>query len=299
MYIIIGILALVILIQTWVLWTYQRQIKDICRQLSFLQKHDSNMIITHEISWGRIRELVELLNGWNTKHKKERNEYLEKEKKIAEIYTSLSHDIRTPLTSLDGYVQLLGASESQEEQKRYLYIVQERITSLKDMLEELFTYTKLKNESYQLEITECCVNKILKNTIFSYFEDWQRRGIEPEIEITDKLLYIQGNSQGLRRVIQNIVKNALDHGEKKIGISLQEAENRAVLKVSNYVENAEEIDVSQVFERFYKQDKARSHTSTGLGLSIAREFVCRMNGEIAADVAEKEFCITIRFPLAM
>lgn len=299
MYIIIGILALVILIQTWILWIYQRQIKDICRQLSFLQKHDSNMIITHEISWGRIRELVELLNRWSTKHKKERSEYLEKEKKIAEIYTSLSHDIRTPLTSLDGYVQLLGESEKPEEQKRYLYIVQERITSLKDMLEELFTYTKLKNESYQLEITKCCVNKILKNTIFSYFEEWQKHQIEPEIEITDKLLHIQGNTQGLRRVIQNIVKNALDHGEKKIGISLQEVENQAVLKVSNHVENAEEIDVSQVFERFYKQDKARSHTSTGLGLSIAKEFVSRMNGEITADAAGKEFCITIKLPLVM
>jgi len=296
-YFIIGILALIILVQTWILWTYQRQIKEICRQLSFLQKHDSNMLVTHEFEWGGIKHLVEQINEMNARKKKERNDYLEKEKKIAEIYTSLSHDIRTPLTSLDGYVQLLGKSESQEEQKRYLTIVQERIVSLKDMLEELFTYTKLKNESYQLEMTECCINKILKTTIFSYYEDWQKRGIEPEIEITDKLLYIQGNTQGMRRVIQNIVKNAIDHGERKIRISLQEIENKAVLKVYNHVENAKEIDVSQVFERFYKQDKARSQTSTGLGLSIAKEFVCKMNGQIGADIVEKEFCITISIPL--
>lgn len=297
MHIIIGVLLLIVIILTLLLWRYQRQIKDICRQLAFLEQHDSNMILTHEISIGGIKQLVDLLNNLILKQKKERNDYLKKEKKIAETYTSLSHDIRTPLTSLDGYVQLLGASENPEEQKRYLAIVQERIESLKDMLEELFTYTKLKNDSYQLEMSECCLNKILKNTIFSYYEDWKKRGIEPQIEITDTLLYIEGNQQGLRRVIQNIVKNAIDHGEKHIRISMKQVENRAVLKVYNRVEHAEEIDVSQVFERFYKQDKARSHNSTGLGLSIAREFVYRMHGEISAEIVKEEFCITILFPL--
>lgn len=297
MYLIIGMLVLIIILQTIILWKYQRQIKDICRQLWFLEKHDSNMILTAEINSGNIRNLIKALNDLLLKHKNEQTEYQKKENKIAETYTSLSHDIRTPLTSLDGYVQLLEDCEDADEQKRYLKIIHERIDSLKDMLEELFTYTKLKNESYHLELSECNLNKILKTTIFSYYDDWKNNNIEPEIDITVTLLVIQGNQQALNRIVQNLLKNAVEHGQKRIGISLQKTENQAVLKVYNHVENAEEIDVSQVFERFYKQDKARSQTSTGLGLSIAKEFVLRMNGEINASVVEKVFCITVTFPI--
>lgn len=300
MYIVIGILAGIVGIQTYILWTYKRQVQDICRQLAFLIRNESNMIITHEIDGGGIGKLSELLNEFLAIRRKERKEYLEKERMIADTYTNLSHDIRTPLTSLDGYFQLMEASDNLDDQKRYMAIIQERIESLKEMLEELFTFTKLKNESYELELSRCCVNRILKETVFSYYEEWMRLEITPEIEITEEMLYMEGNEQGLRRVIQNIIKNGLDHGEKQIRIKLDKQEldgrERIVLKISNQLRCREEIDVSQVFERFYKADTARSKTSTGLGLSIARELVMRMKGEIEARVVEDEFCVEMRFP---
>ncbi len=295
-YAVVIILFIIILLQTLIMWKYQRQVKDICRQLLFLLKHDSNMLISREVDRGGVGELVELLNEFLERHRKEKKSYLEKEKMISDTYTNLSHDIRTPLTSLDGYFQLLQESQNEEEQKRYLNIIWERIHSLKEMLEELFTFTKLKNDSYHLELENCCINKILKETVFSYYEDWMAQGIEPEIEISEKLLYIQGNEQGLRRVIQNIIKNGLDHGEKSIKIQLLEVNDGAWLKISNRVSHMSEIDPSQVFERFYKADAARSKNSTGLGLSIAKELVIRMNGRIEAKVEGDVFGIEIEFP---
>ena len=295
-YVCFVILCLIILLQAIILWKYQRQVKDICRQLAFLLKHDSNMLISRELDRGGVGELVELLNDFLVKHRKEKKSYLEKEKMISDTYTNLSHDIRTPLTSLDGYFQLLQDSQSEEEQKRYFNIIWERIHSLKDMLEELFMFTKLKNDSYHLELQPCCVNKVLKETVFSYYEDWKAQGIEPEIEITEELLYIQGNEPGLRRVIQNIIKNGLDHGEKSIKIQLSQVNDGVWLKISNRVANPEDIDTSQVFERFYKADAARSKNSTGLGLSIAKELVIRMNGRIEAKVEGDMFGIEIVFP---
>ena len=295
-YVCFVILCLIILLQAIILWKYQRQVKDICRQLAFLLKHDSNMLISRELDRGGVGELVELLNDFLVKHRKEKKSYLEKEKMISDTYTNLSHDIRTPLTSLDGYFQLLQDSQSEEEQKRYFNIIWERIHSLKDMLEELFMFTKLKNDSYHLELQPCCVNKVLKETVFSYYEDWKAQGIEPEIEITEELLYIQGNEPGLRRVIQNIIKNGLDHGEKSIKIQLSQVNDGVWLKISNRVANPEDIDTSQVFERFYKADAARSKNSTGLGLSIAKELVIRMNGRIDAKVEGDVFGIEIEFP---
>ena len=297
MYIIIGILAGIIILQSIIMWKYQRQVKDICRQLAFLMKHDSNMLIHRELGLGGIGMLSDRLNDLLELRRKEKQYYQEKETLIADTYTNLSHDIRTPLTSLDGYFQLMEACENVEEQRRYLNIIHERIHSLNEMLEELFMFTKLKNESYRLELTSCCINRILKETVFSYYDDWVRREIQPDIQITEEQLYIDGNKQGLSRIIQNVIKNGLDHGEKKIRIVLKREQNQAVLRISNQVIASEQIDIEHVFDRFYKADVARSKTSTGLGLSIAREFVRRMNGEIGAKIEENEFIVEMRFNL--
>ena len=310
MYIIIGILAGIIILQSIIIWKYQRQVKDICRQLAFLMKHDSNMLIHREFGLGGIGMLSDRLNDLLELRRKEKQYYQEKETLIADTYTNLSHDIRTPLTSLDGYFQLMEACENVEEQRRYLNIIHERIHSLNEMLEELFMFTKLKNESYRLELTSCCINRILKETVFSYYDDWVRREIQPDIQITEEQLYIDGNKQGLSRIIQNVIKNALVHGQKSICIQMRQqdscncrasddertSKNRIVhILVSNDVKNPDDIDVDKVFERFYKADEARSISSSGLGLSIAKELVERMGGSIEARLEGKRFVVEILF----
>ncbi|HIW83478.1 MAG TPA: HAMP domain-containing histidine kinase [Candidatus Dorea gallistercoris] len=296
MEIIIGILSIIILILAVILWRYQRQVKNICRQLAFLRENESNMMITGEWASGSLRNLTESLNEMIQEGKRQRLSYRKKEQRLSDTYTSLSHDIRTPLTSLDGYFQLLRESSDPEEQQRYLRIIEERVGSLKEMLEELFTFAKLKDETFHLELSLCCLNRILKECIFSYYEDWTKQGLEPKIQIPDEELYIEGNEAALRRVLQNVIKNSMDHGKERLFISLCPKEAGASLVVSNPVERPEEIDVEQVFERFYKADQARSRNSTGLGLAIAREFVLRMGGRIEAAVTGKEFQITLWFP---
>ena len=296
MYIMIGVLSVLILILIGILISYKRQVKDICRQLRFLQECDSNMLITTEMKKGHIGELAELLNTLLKERKKERADYQKNEQMIADIYTNLSHDIRTPLTSLDGYFQLLEETQEENDRKRYIQIIQERIESLKEMLEELFTYTKLQNGTYELKLEPQNVGQILKETVFSYYDDWAEQGISPQFEITEEPVWIRGNKQALRRTIQNIIKNGLDHGNKEIRIQLSRNEKQMELVFRNKIEPGEQIDISRVFERFYKADKARSKSSTGLGLSIAKGFVQKMHGEIAAEIKEDWFCIKISFP---
>ena len=293
---IAGILAILFLVQTGLFLKYQRQVKVICRQLAFLLKNESNMLITSDIETGGIGRLRDSLNELLSRQRGEKVRYQEKEKMISEIYTSLSHDIRTPLTSLDGYFQLLETSEDPKEQDRYIQIIQERISSLKEMLEDLFLFAKLKNDSYQIELSVCCFSSILKETVFSYYDEWQRRGLKPEIQIPGERLYFTGNEQALRRLIQNVIKNGLDHGKDKIGICLYRNEGMLHLKISNQTDHPEKIDISRVFERFYKADGARSRTSSGLGLSIARELAVKMGGEMQAGISGEEFWIEAVFP---
>ncbi len=298
MMIFICFLMFILVIETIILLKYQRQVRDICRQLSFLLKNDSNMLITGDMTLGSLKELMEVLNEMLMRRKKEKQSYMEKETMISDTYTNLSHDIRTPLTSLDGYFQLLEQAEDREEQKHYMNIIQERIYSLKEMLEELFLFTKLKNESFHLELKRCCLNQILKQTIFSYFDEWTARGLEPDIRITDQLLYIHANESGIRRMLQNVIKNALDHGSNGIGISLEEKDEQYLLQIWNTVLDPQNVDPNKVFERFYKADEARSRTSSGLGLSIAKEFAEQMHARIWAELDGCIFYIKIVFPRA-
>ena len=292
MYVIVGILVGVIITLICILGSYMRQVKDICRQL-----RESNMLITKEIKLGNIKELTDLLNEMIKERKEEAAQYVKKERMIADTYTNLSHDIRTPLTSMDGYFQLLETCSSEADRKRYIEIIEERIESLKEMLEELFTYTKLKNETYELKKERQNLTQILKETVFSYYDEWAERGIVPEFDLTDTPVWIMGNGQALRRIIQNIVKNGLDHGNKELKIQLKKKENRAKLVFKNRVEYPDRIDLQRVFERFYKADEARSKNSTGLGLSITKGFVLKMNGEISAQMKGDWFSIHISFPL--
>lgn len=176
---IIGILAAFLILLLLKLVGILRQIRDICRQLTFLKDYDSNLMITGQEASGPLRELMDELNEMLDRQREQRRRYLKKEQDISDAYTNLSHDIRTPLTSLNGYFRLLEESEDPKERARYLSVIEERINSLKEMLEELFTYTKLKNETYVLEMEPLYLNRIVTETVFSYYDVWMEKGIEP------------------------------------------------------------------------------------------------------------------------
>lgn len=217
---------------------------------------------------------------------------------MKETITNLSHDIRTPLTSLDGYFQLLVQSDSEQERQHYLEVIQNRLQSLKDMLEELFTYTKLQDAEYTLELTRMDFTQCVCDTAFSFYDAFQDRSVTSQADFTEKQLLIDGNEQAVRRIVQNILKNALTHGKSLISLALFRTDGAVCFRCENDVEHPEEIDIEQVFSRFYKADSARTRVSSGLGLSIAKGLAEKMNGTITAALQDNRFSIELRFPEA-
>ena len=304
--ILTAVLAIIVIIMAAVLLKIRAQLRDINDQLDFLYENDTNMLIGTDTNLIYLGQFKQRVNRFVEQWHKKRAEAAKKEQMISDTYTNLSHDIRTPLTSLDGYFQLLKDEKDEKLQAHYIGIIQERITSLKDMLEELFMFTKLKNDTFNLEMDRCCVSRLLKQTVFSYYDEWKMRGIEPVVDICDEQIFILANTQALKRVFQNVIKNGLVHGKSDIEIKLytidsgknagSDRENKVVnIVVSNTIDDPENIDTSQVFERFYKADEARSVTSSGLGLSIAKELVERMGGKINAQIEDNRFCINISY----
>lgn len=279
------------------LWKMIRQIRELAQQIRFLEEKQSNGDLVCDIRFGGIGRLTDVLNHVLKQQKARRQQWIQNENRIAQTYTNLSHDIRTPLTSLDGYFQLLAQTQDPEAQERYLRIIQERIHALRDILEELFMFTRLESRTYDMKLEECDFNAVLKETLFSYYEEWDKNGIEPVFDIPEGKMPVRGNVPAIRRILQNIIKNVLDHGGRSVEISLYVVEGQVCVCFQNRVAHPEEIDVSRIFERFYKADRARSRTSTGLGMAIARELTEYMNGNITASLEGNIFQLKLQLPM--
>ena len=276
---------------------YRHQIKNVKSQISFLNQHETNMLITSDQKSGCVADLTDELNTLIEQTAALRKEIADSESHLKDTIINLSHDIRTPLTSMDGYFQLLLKSDDPEERQQYAAVISDRLSSLKEMLDELFTYAKLTNKAYEVELSPCAVNEILLSVLFSFYKDIKQRGIEPLVNVPEQDIFIQGNEPALRRIFQNILKNCIEHGNNQLSVRLINSSDMVQIYFENDYQMQEPIDANKVFDRFYKADGARSKTSTGLGLSIAKELVERLNGSITGNVKNDIFTISITFQL--
>lgn len=291
------ILVVIAILGIGLAFYYRHQIKNVKSQISFLNQHETNMLITSDQKSGCVAELTDELNTLIEQTAALRKEIADNESHLKDTIINLSHDIRTPLTSMDGYFQLLLKSDDPEERQQYAAVISDRLSSLKEMLDELFTYAKLTNKAYEVELSPCAVNEILLSVLFSFYKDIKQRGIEPLVNVPEQDIFIQGNEPALRRIFQNILKNCIEHGNNQLSVRLINSADMVQIYFENDYQTQEPIDANKVFDRFYKADGARSKTSTGLGLSIAKELVERLHGSIIGNVKNDIFTITITFQL--
>ena len=262
---------------------YKRQIRDFVRQLRFHGKEESNREIAAELKSRCILDMQNELNQLLKRQKIQRIAYEQREEKIGQMVTDISHDIRTPLTSVIGYFQMLDECENDAEREHYKNIIYQRLQTLSFMLDEFFTYSKLSQNSCSNPKDICNVGQILCETLFLFYDDLNAKGIQAEIHIPEERFELYGNSEDFNRIFMNIMKNILTHGCKEVYIFMKKEVDFTKIVFENRTEEALPRDLSAVFERFYKGDKARSgQASTGLGLCIVKELVEQMGGTVTA-----------------
>ncbi len=270
----------------------RRQIRDICAQSEFIEKHGSNKLVSVDIRDKAVLELVSCMNGLLEEKRRVAIQAKNNERIFKDTISGISHDIRTPLTSLYGYFQMLQGAADSASKEKYTQIIHSRILELQDMTEQLFTFVKLENPSYTLETESVNLTQTLCDVMFSFYGDFEKNRIEPKVDIPDEICYITANEAAVRRVFQNLVKNALTHGQGNLSIGMTIRKEWVQISVSNPIAEGETIDVSRVFEKFYKADSSRhKRGSTGLGLFIARTLTERMGGKIDAEVNGDVFTI--------
>lgn len=275
------------------------QIKNIREQVHFIAKNKTNKTVSF---YGKSRSMKSLSKDINVIIDTYRTRELEIMKQDAEIkdtLTSMSHDIRTPLTSLKGYFELMEETDDPEERERYQNIIKERIDSLGEILENLFLYTKVSNSAYEMDLDKINISQLVVQTLFSYFDDFEKSGLSPQIDVDEDLTAV-ANEQSLKRIVQNLIKNCLVHGEGEVNISLKpltvDDANWVKLSISNGLPEGSHPEADKVFDRFYKGDTSRHVNSSGIGLSVAKKMTLMMNGTINATVNNGLFTIDLMLP---
>lgn len=274
---------------------FVRQMDEICRRLAFIRSHETNMRLTSKTPFRPLGRLIDEINVFLQENAEERAELERESRGLKDSLTGISHDIRTPLTSLSGYFQLLTETEDEEERERYSSIIKARIRSLEAMLEELFTYTKLQDSDYRLELCPVNFTQCAIDTLLAFYGQFAEKGVKPVVDIEETPAYIYGNEEAVRRILQNIVKNALVHGTEEVSLCLRSEGTAIAFVCSNRCEAPEEIDMEGIFRKFYRADSARRDTSTGLGLTIASELAGRLGGELTAKLEGDVFTLRLGF----
>ena len=245
-------------------------------------------------------------------------EFRKKENANNQLLTSLSHDIRTPLTSIIGYTDAIkkellkdGLNDKYDLQnviennntlennnviENYIDIVREKSYSLKEYLDNVFDWFKLNSNEFYLDLKDTEITELSRNIIKSWIVIFEEKDIDFDIEIEEKEIICNLDQNAYARVINNIIQNAVEHSKtKKIQISIKESNKKIFITIKDFGVGIEPDDLEHIFDRLYKCDKARNKVGSGLGLYITKELIEKMNGciNVKSEIGEgTEFEIT-------
>lgn len=288
------VLALMFLTVSIYLIYYRMNIKHISKQLEeMLELECTNQLIT---AVAAQKDMVHLINNINQMILKTRQSYIKLKRmnwNFREGITNISHDLRTPLTTAGGYVQMLQSDVSPEEQEKYLEIVMERQNMVKALLEQLFEYVRLESDEMKYEIVPMDAKAVFTDILAMYYDDFYQKGQEPSVIMPDGPCFIQGDPQGVKRIFSNILFNAINHGVGCYEFEIREQEEWFLFSFSNLSEPMSNEDLERIFERFYTKDSNSKVKTSGLGLAIAKEITSRLDGKIKGFYVNGKFTISV------
>lgn len=261
--------------------------------MEFLEKvsTDTNTPICLSTRDKAMRELAQAINIQLKQLNAQRRRFVRGDTELKNAVTNISHDLRTPLTAISGYLDLLDSVDKSSETERYISVIRDRTEMLKQLTEELFRYSVLTSPGYSFSEERVCVNAVLEESIAAAYSDIAGRNMALTVNIPEHRVVRTLDPYALSRVFSNIIGNAVKYSDGDLEITLTE-DGRAFF--SNAAASLDEVSVGRLFDRFYTVESARK--STGLGLSIAKTIMERMNGSICAVYSENRLSINISLP---
>lgn len=291
-YFVIGLLIVGVFYLSVHLYLLKVSMKDAGKQLwEINEKLEENRLVRLSAPNKELEELLVEINNSLQGIRQERIVYAKREKEFKQQIENISHDLRTPLTSMIGYLKIMDASNLNEAEKEDLQTVLKKTERLQELISQFYDFSRLTAQDYPLELSAVDATKILREVMADAYSELSARNLEVTVDLPEGAVWIEGNVNALQRVFQNLLQNAGRYAVKELAVSVCEEAERVVICFKNDTKDLYEQEVERLFERFYTVDKSRSNGSTGLGLTIAKEFVEKMGGSMEAELEDGRWLV--------
>ena len=299
--IILFVICMILIIK---IYLNNKDIKKIGENLEEILTNDTNNLITVSTSNKQIKKVAGKLNTELKKLRKVKIQYENGSEELKRTITNISHDMRTPLTAISGYIELMENNIEAEEvnnskskiirreenKQKYLKIIKRKTSELIELTEQLFKFSTTMDTLWKIDKENCCINEILEEILAEYYSILKKKNIVPEINICNEMIYKNLNKNSLIRIFENILSNMIKYSDGNFKIKL---ERSGKIIFSNKAKKLDTTTVQKIFDRYFTVENANN--VTGVGLSIAKQLVEINEGNIIAKYMDGNLVIEVHF----
>ena len=284
----VALLAPAALVLVVYLLSLRRAIREVADELDEKLQTDTNTLIAISTGDRAVRALAARINTQLRALRRERLRLQNGDAQLKAAVTNVSHDLRTPLTAICGYLDLLEQEPHSENSRRYLAVIRERTETMRALTEELLQYSDVTSVPDALNREPVSVNDILEQSLADFYGVFSGRGIAPVIQMPEQPVIRTLDAAALRRVFGNILSNAAKYSDGDLTVSLTP---EGTVTFTNHAHGLGRVQAERLFDRFFTVESANG--STGLGLSIARQLTEKMGGHISAEYEDESLCVRV------
>lgn len=264
----------------------RRELTNITCQLEESTHFDDSQLILVRTDDAQLIELLNQLNQFVESNRAQRGQFVQMEQSMKRMLSNISHDVKTPLTVIAGYVEMLQMQpeQSEAERVRILTQVEEKVNEMIAFIQTFFDLAKLEAGDVEIELNEVNATEVCKQQLLRFYDMIESRGLEVEIDLPDHAVYVLANVDALQRVFDNLISNVLRYGADGgvIGLRLIESETTVSLELFDRGVGIRESDQELIFERMFTLEESRNKNfqGSGLGLTITKRLIEQMQGSI-------------------
>lgn len=277
----------------------KRGLREVSRELDDITRNlKENRLLKLLFPQRELETLLSSINHTLEQIRKERISYEKREQEFQRQLEDISHDLRTPLTAIQGYRKLINQEKLESEDQEYLEVIRRRSAHLQYLINQFYEFSTLLSGNYKMEYSQTDLARMCREQLLGCYQQLEAGGIEVQVRISEKPVWIQADENALSRIIDNLLQNAVRYAAHRLEIEITErcrteacgteGANEVTLICANDAEHMTKDMVQQMFDRFYTGDRARHQGGTGLGLAISRQLAEQMGGTMTVECRKPE-----------
>lgn len=277
---------------------YRWDVKKMTKQLEeIIAEYGTNELLRTNSRNSELNYFAEQVNELIKRFKQEEQSEKQHSRELKQEITNISHDLRTPLTSIKGFSDLLrDGSLNETERLSYLTIIQRKIDDLTLTVDLFYELSRLESSDQSFQIEVFSLEEIIIPTLLAFHQDLQARQLEVQVEEFNLTVPIRGDKKAIERIFINLLQNVLRYAESYFHLSLHTESDYLILQAKNDINSPQPIDIEKVFDRTYTADTSRENGQSGLGLYIVRLLAEKQGGKAVAFLENNSFVLEIYFP---